>query len=79
MSEVKTVACIVVDADTVGYGGSEFKRVRTSELNGTISWEWQATSTTFYTHSLSCGHDVTTTEPEPPNHCEECGAKVMER
>lgn len=49
---------------------------RTCELDGTISWEWQAASTTFYTHSLSCGHDVTTTEPEPPNYCEECGAKV---
>lgn len=51
---------------------------RTCELDGTISWEWQAASTTFYTHSLSCGHDVTTTEQEPPNYCEECGAKVVQ-
>ena len=50
---------------------------RTCELNGTISWEWNTTSTTFYTHSLSCGHNVTTTEPEPPCYCEECGAKVV--
>ena len=52
---------------------------RTCELNGTISWEWHTTSTTFYTHSLSCGHNITTTEPQPPNYCEECGARVVGR
>lgn len=51
---------------------------RTCELNGSISLEWHTTSTTFYTHSLSCGHNVTTTEQEPPCYCEECGAKVVE-
>lgn len=30
----------------------------------------------FYEHRLSCGHIVTSDFGEPPNYCEECGAKV---
>ena len=67
----------VTAAAVMGYEAALAER--TCELDGTISWEWRATSTAFYTHSLSCGHEVTTTEPEPPKYCEECGAKVVGR
>ena len=30
----------------------------------------------FYEHRLSCGHTVTSDWEEPPNFCEECGARV---
>ena len=49
---------------------------RTCECDSTISWKWNA-PVEFYEHELSCGHVITSTEPEPPNYCEECGAKVV--
>lgn len=48
---------------------------RTCECDGTISWEWTA-PTTYYEYELSCGHVITSVDNEPPNYCEECGAKV---
>ncbi len=48
---------------------------RTCERDGTIPWRGPAVC---YEHELSC-HVVTTTDPEPPNFCEECGAKVRKR
>ena len=49
---------------------------RTCECDGTISWEWTG-PTTYYEHELSCGHVITSVDNEPPNYCEECGARVI--
>ncbi len=49
---------------------------RTCECDGTISWEWTG-PTRYYEHELSCGHVITSTEKEPPNYCEVCGAKAV--
>lgn len=47
------------------------------EVNGTNFWEWEWSDyTAYYEHELSCGHVVNTMEPEPPNYCQECGAKI---
>ena len=51
---------------------------RTCELDGTIKWDWDVCGP-YWQHELSCGHVVTTTEPEPPKYCEECGARVVDR
>ena len=51
---------------------------RTCEVDGTIEWRWTG-PTTYYEHELSCGHVITSTEKEPPNYCEVCGAKVVEK
>ena len=53
-----------------------FNPERTCECDGTICWEWTG-PTTYYEHELSCGHVITSTDKEPPNYCEECGAKVI--
>ena len=55
----------------------EYAEVSTCECDGTIrrEWEW-ADQTTYYEHELSCGHVITSMEKEPPNYCEECGAKI---
>lgn len=45
------------------------------ECVGTIEWQWTV-PTMYYEHDLSCGHVVTSVDEEPPNYCEECGAKV---
>lgn len=47
----------------------------TCECDGTIQWRWTG-PTTYYEHELSCGHVITSVDEEPPNYCEECGAKV---
>lgn len=52
------------------------ERDRTCELDGTIKWD-HGTPGPYWQHELSCGHVITTTEPEPPNYCEECGAKIV--
>lgn len=50
----------------------------TCEVVGTTSEEGLYGPTIFH-HELSCGHTCDTVRPEPPNHCDECGARVVER
>ena len=51
-------------------------RERTCECDGTLYWDCVGT-TPYYEHELSCGHVIRSTEEEPPNYCEVCGAKVV--
>lgn len=53
----------------------KYAEASTCECVGTIKWEW-GVPPTHYEHELSCGHVITSTEAEPPNYCEVCGAKV---
>lgn len=54
----------------------EWAQERTCRVDGSISYDWTGASTT-YEHNLTCGHMVTTDDPEPPNYCPECGARVV--
>lgn len=45
------------------------------ECDVTIEWKWTG-PITFYEHELSCDHVITSVDNEPPNFCEECGARV---
>lgn len=47
------------------------------KVESTTKWDWDRCEP-YWEHGLSCGHTVTTMEPEPPNYCPECGAKVMD-
>ena len=50
----------------------------TCKVNGTTLWDWEwADYVAYYEHELSCGHTAITMEQEPPNYCDECGAKVV--
>ena len=48
----------------------------TCHLVGTTSQDWSDGTKTYY-HELSCGHTCRTDWPEPPRHCDECGARVV--
>ena len=88
--EVKTVSCIVVDADTVRYGGSEFRRVRTCEQataampgGGECEWVLEHSGTLYDKWRCSeCGYlhvesrvDGGATDLDP-NYCPNCGKAV---
>lgn len=49
----------------------------TCEVDSTIKWDWDRCEP-YWEHELSCGHTVTTMEPEPPAFCPNCGRKVEE-
>lgn len=49
----------------------------TCHVVGTISQDWSGGST-VYVHKLSCGHTRETSMPEPPEYCDECGARVVD-
>lgn len=76
VKECKQVPAIVVDADTLRFGGSAFVRERTCEVECTI--HWGSACTDYWEHELSCGHTVETLDKEPPIFCLECGAKVVD-
>lgn len=76
MVEERTDGTLVLDGLTPEQVIAATFGERTCELDGTIKWDW-GTPGPYWQHELSCGHVVTTTEPEPPNYCEECGAKVV--
>jgi len=54
-------------AETLGAG--------TCEVDATIKWDWDRCEP-YWEHELSCGHTVTTMEPEPPHYCPNCGRRV---
>lgn len=47
----------------------------TCKVESTTKWDWDRCEP-YWVHELSCGHTVTTMEPEPPNYCSECGRRV---
>ena len=49
----------------------------TCKVESTTKWDWDRCEP-YWEHELSCGHTVTTMEPEPPNYCPECGRRVVE-
>lgn len=49
----------------------------TCHLMGTTSEEGLYGPTIFH-HELSCGHTCDTGWPEPPAHCDMCGARVVD-
>lgn len=68
MGDLPHVSCIVVDEDTVRYGGDEFRRVRTCRIvwnEGDWTWECDA-----------CGGAVGLAEV---SYCENCGAEAVKR
>ena len=48
----------------------------TCHVVGTISMDWSDGST-VYIHKMSCGHTRETSLPEPPEYCDECGARLV--
>lgn len=51
----------------------------TCHLIGTTSYDGvYPNGETHYVHELSCGHEVTTAWPEPPEFCPHCGARVTD-
>lgn len=87
VKECRQVSAIVVDADTLRFGGSAFVRERTCRASG----EWESISQTQEVRLVSCsecghefGMDKRDTIPfdrtllvELPNFCPTCGAKVV--
>ena len=55
--------------------GKRFVRERTCEVVG-VRYDdmWDE-----YCIDLSCGCQLWQDNPEPPNYCEECGARIIER
>lgn len=45
------------------------------KVESTTKWDWDRCEP-YWVHELSCGHTVTTMEPEPPSYCPECGRQV---
>lgn len=45
------------------------------KVESTTKWDWDRCEP-YWVHELSCGHTVTTMEPEPPRFCPECGRQV---
>lgn len=74
MSEFNTVACTVVDADTVRYGGSAFRRVSTCELDDNGACSECGASIERVTHSV---FEMGDSYACHPNFCPNCGAKVV--
>lgn len=87
MCDLPRVECIVIDADTLRYGGSAFVRERTCHVVG----EWTPFSHTQETRVESCsecGNEFGVSKRdhwplevellvELPNYCPHCGARVV--
>lgn len=79
MSEVKTVACIVVDPDTVRYGGSEFRRVSTCEFVGDANYPPKCSACGWQAGIYDCSWLEDGELEYDGRFCKECGAKVVEQ
>jgi len=53
------------------------KKERTCKVESSFLNDFSSNHECWYEFELSCGHHVTSDVMEPPNYCEECGAKVV--
>jgi uncharacterized CHY-type Zn-finger protein len=71
------VSAMVVDADTLRFGGSAFVRERTCQ-----QVDVTGRHKPYVTHMSACslcGETLAVDEYHAPNFCPNCGAKVVER
>lgn len=47
------------------------------EVDTSFTWDWLFCDP-YWEHELSCGHTITTMEPELPNYCPECGRRIKQ-
>lgn len=68
--ECVKVPCLVIDEDTVRYGGSAFKRERTCHI--------MAPSTESMPFGYCSECEALFDSSQPPRFCSQCGAKVVD-
>lgn len=47
------------------------------EVDTSFTWD-RPFCDPYWEHELSCGHTITTMEPELPNYCPECGRRIKQ-
>lgn len=69
--DLKHVDCIVIDGDTVRYGGSNFVRERTCTIKVIYTEPW------LWSECSACSEGSEDSAWLSANYCPNCGAKVV--